>query len=283
MNHKSQDILREVLLEYMEAEAAQVPSTEELVRQHTFSERFLKRMKLLLAQEEGTARGTDSEKMPVQDGNDAKSGFFRKIAGSRTSLRAAAACIVCVVVLGAGWMIYRGTGGLTTSDSSATDTAAESEVAATEETTDAAEESEAASGDADRNDAGTDDAGLDDGTFSAAQAEIDLEGLSVTVSSCTARSMELALTNETGAEIYYGSYYTIEIYDAESGTWEAAEQRYDGVFKDLVYIVRDGETATLTVDWSDLYGELGEGTWRLTKEVQSEDEEFHTLTVVFEI
>ncbi|MCC8082185.1 MAG: hypothetical protein LIO80_09315 [Lachnospiraceae bacterium] len=314
MNHTSQDILREVLLEYMEAEAASVPPTQELMREHTFSEQFLKKMKLLLAQEEGAGRGAESEGAVKQGGNSAKSGFFRRFSQRRVSLRVAAACIVCVVVFGAGWMIYRGADGLTTSDSSATDVA----TAESEEVTDGTENPAAVSGDTDdadlqsgagsgsqENDAaqnegvvvqdGDDTAQKDTssqaeadgadqgGILSAVQAETDLAGLNVTVNSYTAYSIELELTNETGAEISYGSYYTIEGYDEDSGTWEAAEQRLDGVFEDLSYIEKEGETVTLTVDWSNLYGELEEGTWRLTKEVQSEDEEFHTLTVVFEL
>ncbi|MCD8110679.1 MAG: hypothetical protein LUE14_11385 [Clostridiales bacterium] len=321
MNHTSQDILREVLLEYMEAEAASVPPTQELMREHTFSEQFLKKMKLLLAQEEGTGRGAESEGAVKQGGNSAKSSFFRRFSQSRVSLRVAAACIVCVVVFGAGWVIYRGAGSLTTSDSSATDVA----TAESEEATDGTENPAAVSGDTDdadlqsgagsgsqENDAAQnegavvqdgDDTAQDDsgtaqedtstqaeadgadqgGILPTVQAETDLAGLNVTVNSYTVYSMELELTNETGAEISYGSYYTIEGYDEDSGTWEAAEQRLDGVFEDLAYIVKEGETVTLTVDWSNLYGELGEGTWRLTKEVQSEDEEFHTLTVVFEL
>ncbi|MCD7921280.1 MAG: hypothetical protein LUG27_02375 [Clostridiales bacterium] len=322
MNHTSQDILREVLLEYMEAEAAQVPQTEELMREHVFSEGFLKKMKLLLAQEEGAGRVAESEGAEKQGGNSAKSGFFRSLSQSRISLRVAAACIVCVVVFGAGWVIYRGADSLTTSDSSATDVA----TAELEEATEGTEDSAAVSGDTDdadlqsgagsgsqENDAAQnegvvvqdgDDTAQDDsgttqeedtstqdeadgadqgGILSTALAETDLAGLSVTVNSYTAYSMELELTNETGAVISYGSYYTIEGYDEDSGTWEAAEQWPDGVFEDLAYIIKEGETVTLTVDWSNLYGELGEGTWRLTKEVQSEDEEFHTLTVVFEL
>ncbi len=269
MNNSSQRILKDVLLEYMESEAAQVPPTEVLMREHTFSERFLGKMKLLLAQEEKAARRRCSEKMTEQGERDEKAGFFRKISQSRIFFRVAAVCIVCVIAFGAGWMIYRGDGGLTSSDSSATDMAAvDSEMAAgseeavTEDTTDAAEGE----------------------NLLTAQAETDLTDFNITVKSCTAYSMELELANETGAEITFGSNYVIEAYNEEAGTWAAADQIYDGAFEDPVYIIRDGETITLTVDWSNLYGELGEGTWRLTKEIQSmEDETFYSLTVTFEI
>jgi len=276
MNNSSQRILKDVLLEYMESEAAQVPPTEVLMREHTFSERFLGKMKLLLAQEEKTARRRCSEKMTEQGERDEKAGFFRKISQSRIFFRVAAVCIVCVIAFGAGWMIYRGGGGLTSSDSAATDMAAvDSEMAAGSEEA-AADSEEAVTED-------TTDAAEGENLLTA-QAETDLTDFNITVKSCSAYSMELELANETGAEITFGSYYVIEAYNEEAGTWAAADQIYDGTFEDLAYIIRDGETVTLTVNWSDLYGELGEGTWRLTKEIQSmEDEAFYSLTVTFEI
>ncbi|MCD8364391.1 MAG: hypothetical protein LUC83_00960 [Clostridiales bacterium] len=129
MKESAQNILKRALAEQMETEARSVPPTEEIRKQHIFSETFLEKMRLLLRSQEKAARGKQSEEAlrekvtrgkqegegspeeePVrekQDENKILRIFFAMRIKTK-AMRIAAACLACVIILGAGLLGYQG-------------------------------------------------------------------------------------------------------------------------------------------------------------------------------
>ncbi len=92
MDHTAQEILREALLSQMEKEASEVPPTEQILRIHKFSDHFLKYMEQLKRQGE-----KKQKKVCIP------SSGWKNSVGKKSVMRFAAACIVCVIVVGSGW------------------------------------------------------------------------------------------------------------------------------------------------------------------------------------
>lgn len=115
MGQTAQEILREALLNQMEKEASEVPSTEQIRQMHKFSDRFLKYMEQLKEQEEEKQK---KKRVPFSG--------WKNFAGKKPVMRIAAACIVCVIAVGSGWWglrtFFSGDGG-STANMQAADTA----------------------------------------------------------------------------------------------------------------------------------------------------------------
>ncbi|MCD8230720.1 MAG: hypothetical protein LUD14_02650 [Clostridiales bacterium] len=335
MKESSKKILKEVLSEQMETEANAVPQDEEIRRRHTFSASFLEKMRALVKKQDQMERekegncGGKPEKVCVPEQNDEQeenieyasdeemkpedaryeekqeekesrvlTGFTEKLA-NRAAKRIMTACIVCVILLGAGVLGYQGllrAGSSSSSDSASVMTAMDEaeEETAEEEIDDVTEESAEVTEDADADSGddgeittggtgdGSDDSSETSGSTDEFGTDITLEGADMTVENVTDHSMSICLSNDTGGEFTYGEAYAIECYDEETNTWVLLEADQNAGFDEAAYILSDGEECTQEADWTDLYGSLEAGTYRVVKEVQSEaDGTIYTLAVAF--
>lgn len=98
--------------------------------------------------------------------------------------------------------------------------------------------------------------------------ENDFAGVFMEVTEVTDHSLKLELTNETDLDVQYGDDYLLEVLDEESGGW--AQVSYldpDIAFHDIAYPVGKGEVSTWEVDWTDMYGTLDAGEYRIVKKV----------------
>lgn len=86
MKQISEKIIKQILLEQMEKELSRVPSDREIARQHTFSRKFKRNMKLL------------EEEKDLQEISGKRGLAVRKI--KQRNIRILAACIACFLVLG---------------------------------------------------------------------------------------------------------------------------------------------------------------------------------------
>ncbi|MCD8218408.1 MAG: hypothetical protein LUD01_10330, partial [Clostridiales bacterium] len=114
--------------------------------------------------------------------------------------------------------------------------------------------------------------------------ENDYEGASFTVENSTDSSIMLEVRNETGEEFSYGDDYVLEYYNEEIDTWTAVPAENEVEQEDIIYTAQDGDVSIWKTDWSEIYGALSAGTYRIAKEIQScEDEICYTLTTEFEV
>ncbi len=290
MQELSNVVLKEVLLEQMEIEAQMVPPTEDIRKEHTFSTRFLERMReVIKIQERGkqaSRKGqvkTGIQMEAVLGEERGETTVFKKLT-SRTAKRVMAACASIVILLVAGVVGYQQLN-MYGSDS------ASSEMAMDEASGDVAEETiEMASGDMTEETTDIAEENLEDSnrdgdsgiSTETSESEEYYECASMTVDSVTNHSLKLSLVNSTGEELTYGAAYEIEYYDDKTDTWSLLEAASDVVFEEVAFVLLDGEECTLEVDWTYLYGNLTEGTYRIVKEVYSEAERnIYTLTAEF--
>ncbi|MCD8149578.1 MAG: hypothetical protein LUE92_08445, partial [Clostridiales bacterium] len=237
---------------------------------------------------------------------------FSEIQTNRAARRIAAACLVCVILLSAGALGYQGLlrAGRVGADSSSsyttatTDGIGEAEIAEKYDAgTDAAEDEtlEESASDADSTTDGEDaeneskgeSAGNgDDEKGAGNEADDEMsngsenagEGVSLKVTNVTDHSVTLEISNEAGEEVSYGEAYELECYDEEVGIWTVVPPENEIMYGEIDYNVPDGEIVICEVDWSDAYGSLSAGTYRLVKEIwYCEKETSYALAVEFEI
>ena len=247
MRRTSEDIMREALREQLEQEISKVPSDEQIRGMHTFSRRFRRRMKPLLENPDSAGAGDH------RGGAEAETGV-RSPGESRRNVRILAACIACFLVLGAalgvrnGWFSLSPESGL----SGAADTAASSESVREE-----AEEPDNADADS-GGQGGT-------GQGSGEQAENDLENVTMTVTAAGNSSAEILVENGSDEYIWYGDAYSLEKLDEETDTWLPVQESGETAYNDLAYHVYAGGSSRWTADWTERYGVLAPGTYRIVK------------------
>ena len=96
------------------------------------------------------------------------------------------------------------------------------------------------------------------------------------------------ISNDTDLKVQYGDAYLLEVFDEDLKTWISVPYISEDIaFHDIAYIVNKGETASQSVDWTSMYGNLDKGRYRIVKEVtdfrEVGDYTIYTLTDEFEI
>lgn len=89
----------------------------------------------------------------------------------------------------------------------------------------------------------------------------------------TKQGATIVMKNKKSSEIYYGDWYRIdkkygdEWIEAEK---EETENREALIFNLFAYVIEGKSSKEEKVDWSNLYGTLDEGEYRLVKEIEGE-------------
>ncbi|MCC8150005.1 MAG: hypothetical protein LIO96_00675 [Lachnospiraceae bacterium] len=246
---------------------------------------------------------------------------FLTINADRATRSIAAACLACVILLSAGVLGYQGlfragrvgTGSSASYSTAATDGIGEAETAEEYDMgADAAEDEmvEESVSDADSENAGEDAENESNGEDTENKSNVEIagngadekgtgneaddemsaggenagDGVSLKVTNVTEHSVTLEISNEAGEEVSYGEAYELECYDEETGIWTAVPPENEIMYGEIAYIVPDGENVTCAVDWSDVYGSLSAGTYRLVKEIwYCEEGISYALTVEFAV
>ena len=92
-------------------------------------------------------------------------------------------------------------------------------------------------------------------------------GITLTASNVTPEGMELeVLWDGTGitGEINFGEAFTIEKYT--DGKWTAVQYKEEVCFNDEAFLLNENEKRIVPHKWENIYGELGEGRYRICKE-----------------
>lgn len=117
--------------------------------------------------------------------------------------------------------------------------------------------------------------------------ENDLPGVTMEVTESTDHSIKLEIKNETDLDIRYGEDYQLEKLDEEINTWITCYPDSEMAFHDVAYSVEKGGTGVWTVDWTDDYGELEAGKYRIIKKMvdfrDTKDYTTYTLTTEFTV
>lgn len=118
--------------------------------------------------------------------------------------------------------------------------------------------------------------------------ENNLEGVTLNVKTNDSHSITLYISNDTDLKVQYGDAYLLEVFDEDLKTWISVPYISEDIaFHDIAYIVNKGETASQSVDWTSMYGNLDKGKYRIVKEVtdfrETGDYTIYTLTDEFEI
>lgn len=118
--------------------------------------------------------------------------------------------------------------------------------------------------------------------------ENSLEGVSMEVTENTNHSLTLEVRNDTDLSVQYGDYYTLEMFDEEISTWIPVPYKDSEIaFDDLAYMPEKNKPVPWSVDWTQMYGELEAGTYRIVKPVDEIHENgeltFYTYMAEFEV
>ncbi len=260
--------LKRALKECMEQEAAQMEEKNKAKESYAFSQSFIERMQFVLKQ------GKAAEEQQ------------KKQARRRKGTRVAAACIVCVVVAGGSWIGLQGS--LRQSQNDMTSSGAKTEKASAEENLEIAKADQGNLDDEKQNVSGA----LEDETASFKQKENESESsqesagtedksqisgeslaqeMDVKVLTVTPTSLEVRLTNNGDEDISFGDDYEgIEVYDEATDTWMECQKQYEIACHDILHFVKSGDKQNWFdwyVDWTNVYGSLGAGHYRLLKNI----------------
>ena len=83
--------------------------------------------------------------------------------------------------------------------------------------------------------------------------------------SVTATGLTAILSNTSRLEYTYGEAFALE--KKQNGTWVEMESLEDAVFHAIGYILAGGQENEIEIRWNYLYGTLGAGEYRVSKEV----------------
>lgn len=260
------EVLKRALEDCMQEEANQVQKKMEPEGQHAFSKPFIEKMQFILKQ-----------------GKQAEEQQKKKACGRRWT-RVAAACIVCVVVAGGSWVGLRGNFKMSQSESSAlTD---QKETASREESAEMgkADCADTISGNADASDTqenestvlnqdkkenSQDSVSTEENT--SASTGILAQNVDIKVLAVTPTSLKVRLTNNGDEDISFGDDYEgIEVYDEATDTWMECQKQYEIACHDILHFVKSGDKQNWFdwyVDWTNVYGSLGAGHYRLQKNI----------------
>ena len=254
------EVLKRALEDCMQEEANQVQKKMEPEGQHAFSKPFIEKMQFVLKQ-----------------GKQAEEQQKKKPRGRRWT-RVAAACIVCVIVASGSWIGLRGNFKMSQSESSAlTD---QKETASREESAEMgkADRADTISGNADASDTqenestvlnqdkkenSQDSVSTEENT--SASTGILAQNVDIKVLAVTPTSLKVRLTNNGDDDISFGDDYEgIEVYDEATDTWMECKKH------DILHFVKSGDKQNWFdwyVDWTNVYGSLGAGHYRLQKNI----------------
>lgn len=97
----------------------------------------------------------------------------------------------------------------------------------------------------------------------------NFHGVTMTVKKGTASASKLTvvLENNSGSQCTYGEYYKLE--KRINDQWYQVPVTFDGDygFNSIGYNLFSGDAQEWTVDWNWLYGNLGEGEYRIVKDI----------------
>lgn len=260
------EVLKRALEDCMQEEANQVQKKMEPEGQHAFSKPFIEKMQFVLKQ------GKQAEEQQ------------KKKARGRRWTRVAAACIVCVVVAGGSWVGLRGNLKMSQNESSALTT--QKETASQEKSAEMgkADRADTISGNADASDTqenesvvlnedkkenSQDSEGTEENT--SASTGILVQNVDIKVLEVTPTSLKVRLTNNGDDDISFGDDYEgIEVYDEATDTWMECQKQYEIACHDILHFVKSGDKQNWFdwyVDWTNVYGSLGAGHYRLQKNI----------------
>ena len=260
------EVLKRALADCMQEETNQVQKKLEREGQHAFSKPFIEKMQFILKQ-----------------GKQAEEQQKKKACGRRWT-RVAAACIVCVVVAGGSWVGLRGNLKMSQNESSALTT--QKETASQEKSAEMgkADRADTISGNADASDTqenesvvlnedkkenSQDSEGTEENT--SASTGILVQNVDIKVLEVTPTSMNVRLTNNGDEDISFGDDYEgIEVYDEATDTWMECQKQYEIACHDILHFVKSGDKQNWFdwyVDWTNVYGSLGAGHYRLQKNI----------------
>lgn len=260
------EVLKRALEDCMQEEANQVQKKMEPEGQHAFSKPFIEKMQFVLKQ------GKQAEEQQ------------KKKARGRRWTRVAAACIVCVIVASGSWIGLRGNFKMSQSESSAlTD---QKETASREESAEMgkADRADTISGNADASETqenestvlnqdkkenSQDSVSTEENT--SASTGILAQNVDIKVLAVTPTSLKVRLTNNGDDDISFGDDYEgIEVYDEATDTWMECQKQYEIACHDILHFVKSGDKQNWFdwyVDWTNVYGSLGAGHYRLQKNI----------------
>lgn len=91
----------------------------------------------------------------------------------------------------------------------------------------------------------------------------DMLDLVVDEDSVTPVSLTYHIYNRTNEELYYGVDYEIEVY--RDGTWRSFD--VDAAWIEIAVMLPANGNNKETIDWTNIYGELPKGSYRMIKTV----------------
>lgn len=250
------EVLKRALEDCMQEEANQVQKKMEPEGQHAFSKPFIEKMQFVLKQ------GKQAEEQQ------------KKKARGRRWTRVAAACIVCVIVASGSWIGLRGNFKMSQSESSAlTD---QKETASREESAEMGkadasdtQENESTVLNQDKKENSQDSVSIEENT--SASTGILAQNVDIKVLAVTPTSLKVRLTNNGDEDISFGDDYEgIEVYDEATDTWMECKKQYEIACHDILHFVKSGDKQNWFdwyVDWTNVYGSLGAGHYRLQKNI----------------
>lgn len=250
------EVLKRALEDCMQEEANQVQKKMEPEGQHAFSKPFIEKMQFILKQ------GKQAEEQQ------------KKKARGRRWTRVAAACIVCVIVASGSWIGLRGNFKMSQSESSAlTD---QKETASREESAEMGkadasdtQENESTVLNQDKKENSQDSVSTEENT--SASTGILAQNVDIKVLAVTPTSLKVRLTNNGDEDISFGDDYEgIEVYDEATDTWMECKKQYEIACHDILHFVKSGDKQNWFdwyVDWTNVYGSLGAGHYRLQKNI----------------
>lgn len=285
------DILKRALAECMQEEADQAQKKIEAEGQHAFSKTFIEKMQFILKQ-----------------GKNVEEQQKKKVRGRRWT-RVAAACIVCVVVAGGSWIGLRGS--LKSSQNETSASAARTEennaesskdlgqmdddlaLAGEDAAQDQKESTEVA--DASKQEAQEEEnkqESMDTDKNTSATAGELTQNVDAKVLAVTPTSLKVRLTNTGNEDISFGDDYEgIERYDEVTDTWTECKKLDEIAYYDVLHVVKRGAKqnwSDWSVDWSEVYGSLETGHYRLQKNISignmdGGDQYVQTIQIAFDV
>lgn len=108
------------------------------------------------------------------------------------------------------------------------------------------------------------------------QAPLRLE-----VETSTATSGRFKLYNYSDQRVIYDNYFVVDVFEGDE--WRELLFKEDVVFQDIGLYASAHSQTTLLINWSEYFGTLPKGTYRLIKEVTIEEEGSQTLMIEFMI
>lgn len=262
------EVLKRALADCMQEETNQVQKKLEREGQHAFSKPFIEKMQFILKQ------GKQAEEQQ------------KKKARGRRWTRVAAACIVCVVVAGGSWVGLRGNLKMSQKESSAL--TGKTETASQEESPEMGKSdyADTISGNVDASDTQENESNVlnedkketensqdSTGTEEDASASTGMlaQNVDIKVLEVTPTSLKVRLTNNGDEDISFGDDYEgIEVYDETTDTWKECQKQYEIACYDILHFVKSGDKQNWFdwyVDWTNVYGSLGAGHYRLQKNI----------------